>query len=210
MSLVVPGVERNLRPLALVQLVRRCTDEEFAGAFQTPLLLVRLDDPDGEMAQMLEGRSEDGGTRVEPGMGFHTASSDTPLRHPISIPPPPVVAPGQVLVRIIRACHFVVPVGKRAGAGRVFSERVTVGRARNSDIVLRHESVSKFHAWIVRDDDNAYFVVDASSRNGTMRNGAPLDGGIPVRLTNGDLLRFGGVEATFCDAATFYAALHTR
>ena len=105
--------------------------------------------------------------------------------------------------------HFIVALGKRADAARVFSERVTLGRARNSDVVLRHESVSKFHAWFARDEQNAYFVADASSRNGTWRNGVVLSGAETARLASGDLLRFGSVEATYCDAATLHAALHT-
>jgi FHA domain len=140
-------------------------------------------------------------------MGFHTVSVEAVTRRPASIPPPASFAPGQLFVRLLRACHFIVPAGKRADAGRVFSERVTVGRARNSDVVLRHESVSKFHAWLARDEKNTYYLADASSRNGTSRNGVSLAGGEPVRLMNGDLLRFGSVEATYCDAATFYAAL---
>lgn len=209
-ALVVPGAERNLRPPALVTLVRKSTVDQFARAVDMPLLLVRLDDPAGEMAQTLEGRGDETGARVEPGMGFHTVSTEKPTRRPITIPPPPSFAPAQLLVRVIRACHYIVPIGKRADAGRVFSERVTVGRARNSDIVLRHESVSKFHAWFARDDENAYFLADASSRNGTSRNGTLLAGGEPIRLRNGDLLRFGSVEATYCDAATLHAALHAE
>jgi FHA domain len=209
-ALVVPGVERNLKPPALVNMASTTSADEFARTLDMPLLLVRLDDPAGEMAQVLEGRGDDAGSRVEAGMGFHTVSTERPTHRPITIPPPPSFAPGQLLVRVIRACHFIVPIGKRANAGRVFSERVTVGRARNSDIVLRHESVSKFHAWFARDDENAYFVTDASSRNGTTRNGTQLEGGAHVRLRVGDLLRFGSVEATFCDALTLHAAVHTK
>jgi hypothetical protein len=210
MGTVGSGVERNLRPPALVALARKSTVDEFVRAIDMPLLLVRTDDLTGEMAQTLEGRGDDAGSRVEPGIGFNTISTERPARRPITLPPPPTFAPAQLLVRVIRACHFIVAIGKRADAGRVFSERVTVGRARNSDIVLRHESVSKFHAWFARDDDNAYFLVDASSRNGTTLNGARVDGGTPARLRNGDLVRFGSVEATYVEAVTLHAALHEK
>jgi hypothetical protein len=206
---VDPAVERNLLPLALVKRARALSLTDLVRELDVPLLLVRLDDPDGELAQSLSGMSTKGGARVEPGMSFQTASTDRRLARPASIPPPPSFAPEQILVRVVRSVHFIVALGKRADAARVFSERVTLGRARNSDVVLRHESVSKFHAWFARDEQNAYFVADASSRNGTWRNGVVLSGAETARLASGDLLRFGSVEATYCDAATLHAALHT-
>ena len=204
-----PAVERNLLPLALVERARALSRTELVRELDVPLLLVRLDDPDGELAQSLSGMSTKGGARVEPGMSFQTASTDRRPARPASMPPPPSFAPEQILVRVVRSVHFIVALGKRADAARVFSERVTLGRARNSDVVLRHESVSKFHAWFARDEQNAYFVADASSHNGTWRNGVVLSGAETARLASGDLLRFGSVEATYCDAATLHAALHT-
>jgi hypothetical protein len=206
---VDPAVEQNLLPLALVKRARMLSLEQLVRELDVPLLLVKLDDPDGELGLSLSGMGEAGGVRVEPGMSFQTASTDRrPARH-TSVPPPASFAPEQILVRVVRSVHFIVPLGKRADAARVFSERVTVGRARNSDVVLRHASVSKFHAWFSRDEQNAYFISDASSHNGTWRNGVALRGGESARVASGDLLRFGTVEATYCDAATLHAALHT-
>jgi hypothetical protein len=207
MSIVDPSAQRNLLPRTLVERVRGLSRPDLAREIAVPLLLVRLDDLGGELAQSLGQLAETGVARVDPGMGFHTQSTDRPTQRMRSVPPPPALAPEQITVRVIRAPHFVVPLGKRAGAGRAFTERVSVGRARNSDVVLRHPSVSKFHAWFVRDEDSAYYLVDASSRNGTFRNDVPLEGGVPVRLRTGDLLRFGTIEATFCDAATLRDAL---
>jgi len=181
---------------------------EVATAFEVPLLLVRADGDGGELLESLEALVETGVARVEPGMGFHTASTERRPARMRSVPPPPMLAPQSLLVRIVRTPHVAVALGKRPGAGSAFSERVGVGRARNSDVVLRHASVSKFHAWFARDEENTYFVTDASSRNGTWRNGTPLTGGQGVRVSNGDLLRFGDVEATFCDALTLWEALH--
>jgi hypothetical protein len=207
-ALVATGAERNLLPLPLVDRVRRHSLEQLRREIDVPLLLVRLDEPDGELAQALGATTDAGAARVEPGMSFNTVSTDRRPARPASIPPPASFAPEQILVRVVRVLHFIVPIGKRADAGRVFSERVTVGRARNSDVVLRHESVSKFHAWFARDEDSVYFLSDANSRNGTWRNGSRLSGGYTPRITTGDLLRFGNVEATYCDVATLHAALH--
>ncbi|MGH7297459.1 MAG: FHA domain-containing protein, partial [Polyangiaceae bacterium] len=203
-ALVGPSVLSNLSPAALVERAQRSSLEQWVHEVVVPLLLVKVDDLEGELALGLEGRPHEPRDRAEPGLGFHTVSTEAATRRPKSIPPPPSLAPEQLLVRIVRARHVIVPIGKREDAGRVFSERVTVGRARNSDVVLRHESVSKFHAWFSRDEKDCYYVADASSRNGTSHNGLSLPGGTPVRLDTGDLLRFGSVEATYCDAATFH------
>jgi len=181
--------------------------DEVAAAFELPLLLVRAEGDGGELLESLEALVETGVARVAPGMGFQTASTERRPASGRSVPPPAMLAPQSLLVRLVRAPHVVVALGKRPGAGSAFSERVGVGRARNSDVVLRHASVSKFHAWFTRDEENQYFVTDASSRNGTWRNGSPLTGGQGARVSNGDLLRFGDVEATFCDALTLWEAL---
>ncbi|HEY8040136.1 MAG TPA: FHA domain-containing protein [Polyangiaceae bacterium] len=201
-----PTVVRNLRPLALLEHARATSREDFAREVAMPLLLVRVDDASGELAQSLEVGSSAAGTRLEPGMAFHTATSDRPARPP-SIRPPASFGPEQLLVRLIRAPYFAVVLGKRAEAGKAFTERVSVGRARNNDVVLRHESVSKFHAWFARDEGGAYYVADASSHNGTSINAITLPGGEPQRVGSGDVLRFGSVEALFCDAVTLHAAL---
>jgi hypothetical protein len=202
------SAQLDLRPRALVERLRALPPGEVAAAFELPFLLVRADDAAGELAESLEALVETGVARVAPGMGFHTASTERRPARARSVPPPPMLATEALLVRVVRATHVVVPLGKRPDAGSAFSERIGVGRARNSDVVLRHASVSKFHAWFARDEQNTYFITDASSRNGTWRNGTPLTGGQGVRLANGDLLRFGDVEATFCDAATLWEALH--
>jgi hypothetical protein len=208
MAIVDPSAQRNLRPRALVERVRTLSRAELASAIDVPLLLVRVDDDAGELAQSLGGLLETGTARVEAGMGFHTVSTERRSVRSLSTRPPAALAPEQILVRIIRAPHYAVLLGKRPDAGRAFSERVSVGRARNSDVVLRHVSVSKFHAWFARDELNHYFVADATSRNGTFKNDVQLVAGEAVRVTSGDLLRFGTVETTFCDAVTLHDALH--
>lgn len=206
-ALMDPGVLANLRPAELVERARTSSLGEWTAQVNAPLLLVRVDDPEGDVALGLEGRVGPA-TPGEPGLAFHTVSTPAIGGRPRTIPPPRALATGQLMVRLVRSVHVVVLIGKREEAGRVFAERVTIGRTRNSDIVLRHESVSKFHAWFARDENDVYYIVDASSRNGTLLNGTHLTGGQPAALTVGDLVRFGDVEATYCDAATLYATIH--
>ena len=86
-------------------------------------------------------------------------------------------------------------VGPRAGQGRVvlaagadryrvfalikqvgnpWPERVSIGRARNNDVVLPDNSVSKLHAHYTQDKEGRMFIIDAGSRNGTVVNGRRL------------------------------------
>ncbi len=207
MGSVDPSALSNLHPRTLVGRLTSMPRADVVPVFSVPLLLVRLEDTDGELARALARLSETGIARIEPGMGFHTVSTDRRALRPPSVSPPAALAPEQILVRVIRAPHFVVLVGKRPDAGGAFAERVSVGRTRNADVVLRDPSVSKSHAWFARDEDGQYFVADANSRNGTWKNDVALRAVDPVRVSSGDLLRFGTVECTFCDAITLYDAL---
>src|SRR5215471_11717926 len=48
-----------------------------------------------------------------------------------------------------------------------WAERILVGRASNNDIVLRHESVSKLHAYFEERQRGTLHLHDAKSANGT-------------------------------------------
>lgn len=105
--------------------------------------------------------------------------------------------------------HFVVPLKKRPSAQAPYSERISVGRARNKDIVLRHASVSKFHGWFEAKPDSLDYT-DAGSRNGTMLNGKRIGRREPVSLTHGDLLTFGKVVGSICSPAILWKTINQR
>lgn len=73
-----------------------------------------------------------------------------------------------------------------------FPDTVFVGRATNNDVCLPHASVSKLHARLRYQGKNL-MVQDAGSSNGTMVNGEPVQHGVDVAITHGDLIRFGSV-----------------
>jgi hypothetical protein len=77
-------------------------------------------------------------------------------------------------------------------SGRSFASTVLIGRAANNDITLNHTSVSKLHAR-VRLHAGALYLQDAGSSNGTLVNGARLQGDEELLLESGDLVRFGAV-----------------
>ncbi len=85
-------------------------------------------------------------------------------------------------------CHRV----KKSGANP-YSDRIIVGRAKNSDIVLRQDSVSKVHAYFKRPGSELR-LLDAKSRNGTRVNGAPVPTeGEGVVIESGAQVVFGSV-----------------
>lgn len=95
----------------------------------------------------------------------------------------------------------VLPVVK--AAGNPYPERVSVGRARNCDVVLRDASVSKLHAELLT-GGAALELVDAGSHNGTRLNGRALAAHHRVTVASGDLLQLGNVVARVLDAAGLY------
>ena len=52
---------------------------------------------------------------------------------------------------------------------------ITLGRSVKNDLELKVEGVSRFHAYL-RPTDEGYVITDAGSRNGTLVNGARLEG----------------------------------
>jgi hypothetical protein len=81
---------------------------------------------------------------------------------------------------------------------------ISVGRARNNDVVLLDPSVSKLHAHIERDAEG-YLLRDAGSRNGTSVNELALQPQQTVRLQSGAKLVIGNVELMFLDPREFHA-----
>jgi pSer/pThr/pTyr-binding forkhead associated (FHA) protein len=103
--------------------------------------------------------------------------------------------------------HFLASLRKRAGADSAFADRISVGRAPNKDLVLRHGSISKFHAYFQVDEQDCYYVADAGSKNGTTLNGSRLPTREPTPVQVGDFVVFGSVESLVMDARTLWRAL---
>jgi hypothetical protein len=92
----------------------------------------------------------------------------------------------------------VVPVLK--AVGNPYPDQISVGRARNCDVVLRDSSVSKLHAHFRRRGARLE-LIDRASRNGTFVNGNRLEHDQAADVAVGDMLQFGTVETQFVDAA---------
>jgi predicted component of type VI protein secretion system len=78
-------------------------------------------------------------------------------------------------------------------------DRLTVGSARDNDIVVDDASVSRVHAVLLQLNDR-WFIEDCGSRNGTTVNGHRLAHLHPLR--SGDELRLGRARLQFAGQAS--------
>jgi FHA domain-containing protein len=106
-----------------------------------------------------------------------------------------------------RNCR-VLEVGKRSDLSSAYPNRISIGRASNKDIVLRHTSVSKFHAWFGVDEAAALYLTDAGSTNHTFVSGKALTPRAPEPVAPGAVIRFGSVDALVLDAPTLWKLVH--
>ncbi|MCG8558123.1 MAG: FHA domain-containing protein [Proteobacteria bacterium] len=208
----------KLKPREIVSRVAASTLKEFAGTRgRDQLLLVRLaDDPGGKVIAGLEATQ--GGVRASIVPTLHVLDYHTDL---VNLQEPGEVrrllrkaepTDEQVLRKELESVpYFVTPLRKRlAGGTSSYMERISVGRARNMDIVLRDSSVSKFHAWFEVDEHGTFYIADAGSKNGTRIRDRVVEPREPTSLSPLDELRFGSVTTTICPAETFWRLLRNR
>jgi pSer/pThr/pTyr-binding forkhead associated (FHA) protein len=75
-------------------------------------------------------------------------------------------------------------------------DTATIGRDTDNAVVLAAHTVSRCHAMLLR-DSSGWLLVDLESTNGTLVNGVPAQPDAPVRLADGDSIRFGQVVACY-------------
>ena len=85
--------------------------------------------------------------------------------------------------------------------------RISVGRARNCDLVMRDLSVSKLHGHFRLREAEKLDLIDLDSQNGTAVNGRPLLAHAPEWVAPGDTLRFGTVTAKLVDSDALFDLL---
>jgi hypothetical protein len=197
----------NLLPEELVVLAQSAPLSDFLTAYgNINFLLIKLDDPSGELHAGLSTLQAALSGRPQPDLnvlGFHTVVADLPMSGPRLEAPDHGVA--DLRHRNGQMPHYAITLDKRA-AGSSYMDRISVGRARNRDIVLRHPSVSKFHAWFERDAAGTYYVADAGSKNGTRINKDETSRRELTKLKPTDVVRFGSVETVLCAPETLWKA----
>lgn len=102
----------------------------------------------------------------------------------------------------------VLPLVK--APGNPYSDRISVGRARNCDVVLRNPSVSKLHAHMRREPNGSWVLIDVNSHNGTSIDGMRVQPSQPVPLRIGEQVTFGGMVVRIVDASQLYLVLVGR
>jgi hypothetical protein len=79
-------------------------------------------------------------------------------------------------------------------AFEVHKDRMTIGRSRESDIVLEDEAVSRIHAVVTRDEAGTYCIHDQNSANGTYVNSQRVGEYV---LEDGDVIQVGLIVLEF-------------
>lgn len=198
-----PQILNGLHPARLLARALGSDRLDFARAFgDTWMVLVQVQ----AGSELLRGLAELA-TDLEPRLaGIPDGSTTTTLRRTNgrADPSPAPLGVSGLHERLARTDLLVLPLRKRAAADRPFPNRVSVGRAGNSDLVLRDDSISRFHGYFATAEAGGFSLVDARSKNGTFLNGAPLTPLEPAVLRAGDEVRFGDVAATLCLPETFW------
>lgn len=176
----------------------------FVEACQSPyLLLVPLDDPGSELAHGLLG---------DPSEGFSSKLASLTMQRSAALSQPrSSLMPGRserwaaIPRELLRKHCHIIPL--RKGPGDSFMERISLGRTRNHDVVMRNATVSKFHAWF-EIHEGKLFVGDAESRNHTHLNGARVTS--RVEVPPGSALKFGSVEAYVYESEALWGCMHPQ
>ena len=105
---------------------------------------------------------------------------------------------GQAMMRPRTGESLIFLVEKGTSTNNPFAMGVTVGRVESNDIVVDDGSVSRFHAWLQKDErTKEWSLTDAESKNGTWVDNVQLAGKQRVVLRDGAKLKFGDVEMEF-------------
>jgi FHA domain len=203
------------KPRELVLSAKHRSLEEFVAECEAAYLLcIRVDDANSELAVGLA--AQEPRDQGRDGLGFRTVQrnvssvmeSMASIKRATQVAQHKTTPLGDLSVRLSRevleATCFVLPLRKRSEAA--FLRSVSVGRARNHDIVLRHRSVSKFHGSFDFDEQGRLFVRDANSSNHTFVNGQKVSE--PAQVHAGDAVQFGSVEAHLCTSEDFWRTVH--
>ena len=207
-------VANNLQPAEFVRQAMTMGRTGFGLLYpDTRLLLVRLAEESGELVEGLmacTGNAEAIDARRAT-LDFHTdKSTDVSglFRLDRNSPKLDETTTRSWKTLLAEAPHFVVAIRKRVGADAMSVDRISIGRARNKDLVFRHGSVSKFHGWFQLAEAHGLCFMDVGSKNGTRINGKPVERRVLVPVHAGDRLQIGRIECVVCTADVLWSALH--
>ena len=103
----------------------------------------------------------------------------------------------QVIIPETEERAFLIPKSEDSSQKMAYSiekQGVTsIGRKPGNSVVLKDPSVSGYHAKI-RFEDDAYFLYDFATTNGTRVNGRKI---YRKRIVDGDIIEIGGIAFVF-------------
>jgi hypothetical protein len=205
-------LRENLGPERIVADAAGAEDKFLARYGDTQLLLVKLQPGLEALEVGLSTIQRAAVQRVQPSirvMGFETQIVTEAHLRELTLDDDSEYARIQRMRWLLRNDrYFIIPLRKRT-EDPTFMDRVSVGRATNKDVVLRHPNVSKFHAWFEMDETGNLYLADADATNSTLINGKKLAPRELTRVSSGDHLRFGSVECVACDPSDFWRAIRT-
>jgi hypothetical protein len=113
---------------------------------------------------------------------------------------------GKLMQKVAAGVDFELLEVSKA-PGNPYPERISVGRARNCDVVMRDPSVSKLHAHFRLREGGQLDLIDLESQNGTRVNGRAVEPNSPEWVGPGDTILFGAVSAKLVDADALFELL---
>jgi pSer/pThr/pTyr-binding forkhead associated (FHA) protein len=79
---------------------------------------------------------------------------------------------------------------------RKFEIPIRIGRSEDADLIVKHDTVSRIHATIDWHDD-AHYISDNKSENGTWVDGLHLISGQDAVLSEGSVILVGTAQLTY-------------
>ena len=105
------------------------------------------------------------------------------------------------------AAYTIVEVTKSTDSP--WRHRISLGRARNNDKLIKDRSISKLHAQFTFNEEGEVRLGDCGSRNGTRVNGRRLAPEESLALAAGDEIRIGRIDAVYYTPGAFFDFLGT-
>ena len=128
--------------------------------------------------------------------------------------PPPGYTESDLIIesKVLEFGRFVVELKKHTK--NAWADWISIGRAANNDLAIKHTTISKLHARIhaeqITDGSlvvTRHWLTDTDSTMGSVVNGERLGGSTPHLIELGDIIGFGDVECVFVDAPRLFEEL---
>ncbi len=135
-------------------------------------------------------------------------------REKASTIPPPGYTEGDLIIesKVLEFGRFVVEMKKHTN--NAWADWISIGRAANNDLAIKHTTISKLHARIqveqIADGSEVvtrHWLTDTDSTMGTVVNEERLGSSTPHLIESGDSIGFGSVECIFVDATRLFEEL---